>query len=110
MIQDLPYSGFKLLNDKDVSEFNLDSNLDSRAYILEVDLKYCKQLHDSHSDYPLCPERIEISSDMLSIYCKDIVDQYGLRVGGVKKLVLILGIKVKHVVHYKILSITCHWG
>ena len=71
------------------------------GYILEVDLEYCKELHDSHSDYPLCPEKIEISSDMLSGYCKDIADQYRIKVGGVKKLVPNLGGKVKYVVHYK---------
>ena len=38
---------------------------------------------------------------MLSDYCKDIADQYGIKVGGVKKLILNLGDKVKYVVHYK---------
>ena len=75
---------------------------DSRftLYILEVDLEYCKELHDSHSDCPLCTEKIGISF-MLSIYCKDIDDQYGIKVGGVKKLIPNLGNKVKYVVHYK---------
>ena len=61
MIQDLPYGGFKFLSLK----FDLNSiNENSLArYILEVDLKYCKELHDSHSDYPLCPEKIEVSSE-----------------------------------------------
>ena len=71
------------------------------GYILEVDLEYCKELHDSHSGYPLCPEKIEVSSGMLSKYCKDIADWYGIKVGGVKKLISNLGDKVKHVIHYK---------
>ena len=75
---------------------------DSRftLYILEVDLEYCKELHDSHSDYPLCPEKIGISF-MLSKYCKDIADQYGIKVVGVKKLIPNLGNKVQYVVYYK---------
>ena len=40
-----------------------------------------------HNDYPLAPERLEISQDMLSKYCCDIANEYGIRVGGVNKLV-----------------------
>ena len=58
-------------------------------------------MHDLHNDYPLCPEKIEISSDMLSRYCKDIADGYGIKIGGVKKLIPNLGNKVKYVIHYK---------
>ena len=64
-------------------------------------MEYCKGLHDLHSDYPLCPEKIEVSSDMLSKYYSDIADQYKIKVGGVKKLIPGLGDKVKYVVHYK---------
>ena len=76
MIQDLPYSGFKFLSEKEIKGFNLDSIAEKSqvGYILEVDLEYCKELHDSHSDYPLCLQKIEISQDMLSKYCKDIAD------------------------------------
>ena len=38
---------------------------------------------------------------MLSKYCKEIADWYGIRVGGAKKLVPNLSDKVKYVVHYK---------
>ena len=55
--------------------------------ILEVDLEYCKKLHESHRDYPLAPEKLKISSNMLSKYCSDIANKYGMRVGGVNKLV-----------------------
>ena len=59
----------------------------SIGYILEVNLQYPTELHDLHNDYPLAPEKIEISSDMLSKYCSDIADKYGINVGGVSKLV-----------------------
>ena len=110
MIQGLPQSSFKFLSQKEIDKFHLNVSENSPiGYILEVDLKYCKELHDSHSDYPLCPEKIEVNSDMLSKYCKDIADWYDIKVGGVKKLIPNLGDKVKYVVHYKILNIICHW-
>ena len=112
MIQDLPCSGFKFLNDKEVSRFDLDSIVENSliGYILEVDLEYCKGLHNSHSDYPLCPEKIEVAPDMLFKYCKDVADWYGIKVGGVKKLIPNLGDKVKYVVHYKNLKYYLSFG
>ena len=38
---------------------------------------------------------------MLSKYCSDIANKYGIKVGGVKKLIPNLGDKVKYVVHHK---------
>ena len=52
------------------------------GYISEVDLEYCKDLHDVHNDYPLAPEKIEGSYDMLSKYCKDIAGIMVLRLVG----------------------------
>ena len=68
MIQPLPVSDFNFLTKKEINEFNLDSiSEDSKiGYGLEVDLEYCKELHDLHYDYPLCRKKIEISSNMLS--------------------------------------------
>ena len=64
-----------------ISENSLD------GYILEVDLEYPDQMHDLYNDYPLAPEKLEISNDMLSKYCSDIAKKYGIIVGGVNKLV-----------------------
>ena len=82
-------------------DFGSISENGSVGYVLESDLEYCKELHDSHSDYPLCPEKIEVSSNMLSKYCSDIADQYGIKVGGVKKSIPNLKDKTKYVVHYR---------
>ena len=81
--------------------FDLDSFPDNSliGYILEVDLEYSTFLHDLHNDYPLCPEKIEVSYNMLPKYCKDIADRYGIKVGVVKKLIPSLGDKVEYVVH-----------
>ena len=46
-----------------------------RGYILEVELEYPDELHELHNDYPLVPEKLAVSSDMLSKYCKKIADK-----------------------------------
>ena len=62
----------------------IDEN-SSDGYILEVDLEYPYKVHVLHNDYPLAPEKLDISDDMLSDYCKKIADKYGIEIGGVKK-------------------------
>ena len=103
MIQDLPHSSFKFLFKEEVNYFNLDSIAENSliGYFLEADLEYRKELHNSHRDYPLCPEKLEVNCGMLSRYCKDIVDLYRIKIGGVKNFILNLGDKIKYVVHYK---------
>ena len=58
-------------------------------------------MHHFHNDYPLSPEKIEVSSDMLPRYCSDIANKYGINVGGVKKFILNFSDKVKYVAHYR---------
>ena len=38
----------------------------SIGYFLEVDLEYPEELHELHNDSPLAPEKLAVSSDMLS--------------------------------------------
>ena len=87
----LPYEGFKWL--KNVNEFDVMSINEKSpiGYFLKVDLKYLDELHELHNDYPLAPEKLAVSSDMLSKYCKEIADKYEIKVGDVKKLIPNLG-------------------
>ena len=80
------------------------------GYILEVDIKYPKELHKLHNDYPLAPEKLAVSNDMLSNYCKSIPDKYEINVGDIKKLIPNLGNKTKYVLHYKHLQLYLSLG
>ena len=85
----LPYSDFKWFSKEEIKRLDLDSIPENSkiGYILEVDLEYCKELHDIHNDYPLCPKHISVNYEMLSNYCKNIVNKYNIKGGGVKKLI-----------------------
>ena len=89
MGQYLPYSEFKWLNQKEISDFCLNSISENSSigYILEVDLEYPIELHFLHNDYPLAPEKLEINQNVLSKYCFKIANEYGIKIGGVNKLV-----------------------
>ena len=42
----------------------------STGYFLEVDFEYPNKLHELYNDYLLAPEKLAVSRDMLSKYCK----------------------------------------
>ena len=112
MSQYLPYSGFKWLNQKEISDFCLNSagENSSIGHILEVNLDYPSELNDLHNDYPVAPEILEVNQNMLSNYCFNIASEYGIKIGGVKKLVPNLGNKSKYVVHYRNLQLYLSLG
>ena len=80
-----PYGGFKWLKGVDNFEVNSVSENSPIGYILEVDLEYPDELHVLHNNYPLAPEKLPISYDMLSDYCKKIAGEYETKVGDLKK-------------------------
>ena len=106
----LPYGEFRWV--KNVDEFDVMSinEKSDTGYFLEVNLEYPDQLHELHNDYPLAPEKLAVSNDMLSAYCKKIADKYDIKVGDVKKLVPNLGNKTKYVLHYRYLQLYLSLG
>ena len=94
------YGGFKWLKNVDKLDVNSISEKSPIGYILEVDLEYPDKLHKLHNDYRLAPEKLAIPYDMLSDYCKEIADEYGIKVGDVRRLIPNLGDKTNYVLHY----------
>ena len=77
MSQYLPYGRFKWLSQKKIGKFDVSAVSENSfdRYILE----YPDELHELHSDYPLTPEKIDISNDMLSKYYSNIAKKYGTK-------------------------------
>ena len=73
--------------------------------ILEVDLEYPQELHDIHNDYPVAPEKVKVSNNMLSAYCKKIAEKYNISIGLVGKLIPTLRDKKEYVLHYRNLQL-----
>ena len=93
MSQKLPVNGFKWIqnvteiDEKFITNYDEDSG---KGYILEVDVKYPRKLHDLHSDLPFLPKRMKIDK------CK--------------KLVCHLRTKKEYVVHIRSLKQALNHG
>ena len=110
MSEYLPYEEFKWLKNVDELDVMSINDKSSIGYILEVDLKYPKELHELHNNYPLAPKKLIVTNDILSKYCKSIADKYDIKVGDIKKLIPNLGNKTKYVVHYRNLQLYLSLG
>ena len=62
---------------------------------------YPNELRDLHNDYPLAPEKMKISSEMLSSYCRELSEKFDQGTTCVTKLIPNLQDKEKYVVHYR---------
>ena len=101
MSEYLPYDGFEWFKNVDMLNIMSINEKSDVGYFLEVDLKYPNELYDLHNDYPLAPEKLAVTNDMLLKYCKEIADKYDFKVGDVKKSIPNLGNETKYVVHYR---------
>ena len=112
MSQYLPTGSLKWLSEKKIKELDLnkyeeDSN---KGLILEVDLEYPQELRDLHNDYPCAPEKVKVTEDMLSDYCRKIAKQHNISTELVHKLISTLSDKQIHVLHYRNLHLYLSQG
>ena len=94
MSKKLPVNGFRWLDSDEINEINEEfiksyNENDKMGYILEVDVKYPKELHDLHSDLPFLPSA---------------------KINKCKKLVCNLYDKKKYVVHINSLKQALNHG
>ena len=107
MCQKLPIGNFKWKNKFKMSDYADSSD---KGCIIECDLEYPSSLHDLHNMYPLAPEKILVTDDMLSPYCKQIFNDFNLKNSICKKLIPNLNSKQKYVLHYKNLQLYLSLG
>ena len=78
MCKKLPYKRIRFVKDnfteEDINYHN--SEYSNKGCILDVDVEYPKECHDKHTDYPLAPEIISVSADMLSDCQKETHKEY----------------------------------
>ena len=112
MSKHLPTGYFKWMSKKKIDKLDLAKYKDDskRGLILEVDLEYPQELHDLHNQYPLAPEIIKVTEDMLSKYCEKIAAKYNISTGLVSKLIPNLRNKEKYVLHYRNLQLYTNLG
>ena len=112
MLEYLPYDRFEWVDEREISSVDyLSVSVSSDVgYILEVDLEYPDSLHELHNDYPLAPEKLRVSEDMMSDYCLDIAKKYGIKLGDVNKLIPNLMNKGDYLLHYCTLQLYVSLG
>ena len=79
-------------------DFKKNTKNSSKGCVLEVDLKYPKNLQELHYGHPLAQE---IKKEMLSEYQVKIAGLSNIPIGNVKKLVP----KEKYVLHYELATL-----
>ena len=65
MVQNLPTHGFLWKDTEDFTPEKIDELVkkDKRGYLLEVDVKYPKELHENHNELPFLAERMKIGRE-----------------------------------------------
>ena len=102
MSRPFPQRNFKWVTDDGINNFDVGriSDDSKTGYILEVDLQYPEDLYDLHSDYPLAPENVTVTEDMLSPYSKNLLESLGMKPAKVSKLIPNLSNKTKYILHH----------
>jgi hypothetical protein len=108
MSQLLPIGGFRFLSDDEIAQIDFANVSDDSdiGYVVECDLEYPAELHELHNDYPLAPEHLTVTEDMLSPFCKSM----NLKHAFVEKLLGTLQCKTKYKVHYRNLKLYVSLG
>jgi hypothetical protein len=109
MSQPLATGGFEWVNIATEEEIVCHPDDAEKGYILEVDLEYPKELHDSHSAYPLSPERMRVKDKWMFGYQQNLLREIGGSHETVK-LVPNLRNKERYLVHYRNLKLYLSLG
>ena len=103
MMQYLPYKNLKWIKvtDKNISIALNKKDTSLHGYILEVDTYLPDELHNNQNDFPMAPEKLKVTSDMLSAEQVDDMKKYSIKIGTTKKLTPNLYPKKNYITHYR---------
>ena len=104
MSQTMPTGEFAWMEENEYRDIDWRTQVDDQesGYFVECDLAYPQELHDTHNDYPLAPERLNIEAEMLSGAQVELHTHYSFNRGtGSKKLIPNLLPKTKYLCHYR---------
>jgi len=99
-----PVGDFRFLIPEEMCQLDFEKNIHSipenspTGYIIKCDLKYPDELHPIHSDYPLAPEHLTVTRDMLNPFAQKLADEHWM---SDSKLIPNLFDKKEYVVHYR---------
>ena len=99
MSQKLPANNFKWIEDtSEINEKFIKNYYENsgKGYILEVDVKYLKELHDLHSDLPFLPKKMKIDKCKKPVCDLHNKKKYVVHIKSLKQ-VLNHGLKLKRV-------------
>ena len=111
MVSSLPFQDFAWDDERDVDvlieKYAIEEDIFAsteesyervtRGCFVKVDMEYPKELHDTHSDYPLAPSRKLVTNDLLSPYQHGIKEKLEISDDKMEKLVPSLEKKVGYV-------------
>ena len=97
MSEYLPTASFRWLTEREINKIDLGNYKEDSK---KVDLEYPQELHDLHNDYPLAPEEMKVTKQLLSPYCESIRDKFNISIGQVHKLIPTFKKEDKDMLHY----------
>ena len=114
----LPCDDFRWMDEDALSTFDVTKVPDdgNEGMVVECDLEYDESLHDLHGDFPLAPERMHVSDDMLSELSLELRDKKrpvkrkATAHSGNEKLVPTVLNKHRYIVHYRVLKLYLQLG
>ena len=98
----LPVAELRRLEKEECKHLNTNyvSDDSEGGFILEMDLDYPPELPDLHNEYPLAPEKMKVTENMLSPYAKKFLEDIDLKGASTEKLIPNIHSKEIYVVHY----------
>lgn len=111
-LQKLPIRDFRWLSEEEMLKFDLFQDTEGpKGYFVECDIHYPSFLHEKHSNFPLCPEILEVTYDNLSPYTKMAIEKTeGRKKYSDVKLMSTFHDKLNYVTHLKNLQLYVSLG